>query len=206
MRPLILIPCKSLATGKSRLSSVLSAAQRQALCRRFFVDTLALAATQVARHDIRVVSPDEAVARIAAELGIGCMVDDGADLNSALTDAAAAMTAAGPGLAGRDVLVLPIDLARATPQSVARVLAAPDDLVLAPDLQERGTNLLRLPGAAAQWFRFQFGDDSFSLHLAEAERLHLGVRILRDPALGFDVDSPNDYAAWVAGRGSTQVR
>jgi 2-phospho-L-lactate guanylyltransferase (CobY/MobA/RfbA family) len=71
-----------------------------------------------------------------------------------------------------------------------------------PDRLDRGTNLLRLPGNVAADFRFQYGDNSFSRHRSEAERHGLTVETLRDPAFCFDVDTPEDYAAWAANTAS----
>ena len=200
MATLILVPCKALSAGKSRLGMLLTASERRALCRRFLLDTLELAAGLVAKDDIRVISPDESVMRIAADMGIRCLHDRGSDLNFAITAAVSALAAREPDLAQRDVLVLPIDLVTATPDALSPVLASPADLVLVPDRRERGTNVLRLPGAVAPLFQFQFGDDSFSRHLAEAERLRLRPRIVRDPALAFDLDTPTDYEEWFGSR------
>ena len=201
MQPLILIPCKPFATGKSRLSPVLSATERDALCRRFLGDTLALAVDLVAKDDIRVVSSDPAVARAAAAIGVDCTVDGDTGLNAALAGAISVLLAGRADSIDRDVLILPIDLALATPTAVASVLAATADLVLAPDRSGHGTNMLRLRGAIAPRFNFQFGANSFPMHLQEAERLHLTVEVLRDANLGFDIDTPADYKAWNGRRG-----
>ena len=201
MRPLILIPCKSFATGKSRLSPVLSATERDALCRRFLGDTLALALDLVANDEVRVVSSDPAVARAAAAIGIDCEVDDDTGLNTALAGAIGAFLASRSDGTDRDVLILPIDLALATPTAVASVLSATADLVLVPDRSGHGTNMLRLRGAIAPRFNFQFGANSFPMHVQEAERLRLAVEVLRDANLGFDVDTPADYSAWMGMRG-----
>lgn len=201
MRPLILIPCKSFATGKSRLSPVLSATEREALCRRFLGDTLALALDLVAKDDVRVVSSDPAVASAAAAVGIDCEVDDDTGLNTALAGAIGAFLASRSEGIDRDVLILPIDLALATPAAVASVLAATADLVLVPDQAGHGTNMLRLRGAIAPRFSFQFGANSFPMHMQEAERLRLRVEILRDANLGFDIDTPADYGVWMGMRG-----
>jgi 2-phospho-L-lactate guanylyltransferase len=199
MQPLILIPCKSFSAGKSRLSKILSPEQRDALCRDFLVNTVSLAANLVERDDIRVVSSDAAVANLATAQGVRCDGDDDINLNSALAGAVARITRESGG-SGRNFLVLPIDLALASSTVVQSVLAARADIVLVPDRAELGTNLLRFRGAAVGSFKFQFGDESFSRHSAEAERLGLTVEVLRDPALGFDVDTPADYAAWTRQR------
>jgi 2-phospho-L-lactate guanylyltransferase (CobY/MobA/RfbA family) len=39
----IVVPCKSLKLGKSRLAGVVAPEEREALCRRFLSDTLRLA-------------------------------------------------------------------------------------------------------------------------------------------------------------------
>src|SRR5258708_40204480 len=56
--PLILIPCKSFAAGKSRLSTVLSPERRDRLCRGFLINTVDLAAVLVTKGHIHVVSSD----------------------------------------------------------------------------------------------------------------------------------------------------
>jgi 2-phospho-L-lactate guanylyltransferase len=175
---------------------VLSPEGRDALCRRFLADTVNLAEQLVARGNIHVVSSDLKVAELAADLGIHCHGDNDHDLNSALTSAAARIVARNQ-VAGRNMLILPIDLAFNSRAAVAPVLAAHADLVVVPDRLDQGTNL-RLPGNVAADFRFQYGDNSFSRHRSEAERHGLTVETQRDPAFCFDVDTPEDYAAWAA--------
>jgi 2-phospho-L-lactate guanylyltransferase len=197
MQPLILIPCKSFAAGKSRLSTVLSPERRDALCRSFLVNTVALAAGLVTRAHIHVVSSDSQVAGLASDLGVHCEGEADIDLNSALTWSVARIMAREPEKSSRDILILPIDLARSSAAAITPVIAAPADAVVVPDQMEQGTNLLRLRGHAATGFKFQYGHDSFSRHRTEAEGLGLTVEILRNPLLGFDVDTPADYAAWL---------
>ena len=44
-------------------------------------------------------------------------------------------------------------------------------------------------------FDFAYGPGSFRRHVAEARRRGYGVRVVRDPALAFDVDVPADLVA-----------
>ena len=196
MQPLIVIPCKSFTAGKSRLAPVLSPARRDALCRSLLVRTVGLAAKLVARRNIHIVSSDDSVAGVAAELGVHCDGENDHDLNSALTFSVARIVAREN--AERNLLILPIDLAFNSHAAMAPVLAARADIVIVPDRADQGTNLLRLAGNVAVTFRFQYGDNSFSRHRTEAESHGLTVETLRDPALCFDVDTPADYATWVA--------
>lgn len=198
MRPIILIPCKPLDAGKSRLAPVLSKKDRAALCRRFLHETLKLACAVTGPEDIRVVSSDSGVVRLAAEVGVQGLDDPEGDLNDALLRAVARMVRPQSSEGSREVLVLPIDLVFATPVLLERVLAAPGDIVLTPDRAGRGTNLLRLAGRIARDFRFQYGEDSVAGHLAEARRLAVRAELLCDPDLAFDVDTPADYEASIA--------
>ena len=59
-----------------------------------------------------------------------------------------------------------------------------------PDRREDGTNVLVVPAACG--FEFAYGPGSFARHVAEAERLGLAVRAVRDSRLGWDVDLPED--------------
>lgn len=202
MRPIILIPCKPLAEGKSRLSAILSGEERAALCKRFLFDTLTLACAVTGPEDIRVVSSDPRVAQLAGEFGVRGEDDPDGDLNAALDRAVERMFRTDSLDVHRNVLVLPIDLVRATPALLTRMLDVAGELVLTPDRAGRGTNLLRVAGRIAPDFRFQFGEDSASRHLAEARRLGLRAEVLHEPALALDVDTPADYADWVASRSS----
>ncbi len=68
---------------------------------------------------------------------------------------------------------------------------------MVPCHRDDGTNVLSLPADTA--FRFSYGPGSFRRHAAEGRRLGLGVRVVRDPDLAFDVDVPEDLAALGAG-------
>jgi 2-phospho-L-lactate guanylyltransferase (CobY/MobA/RfbA family) len=70
--------------------------------------------------------------------------------------------------------------------------------VIVPDHRDDGTPVLSLPTAAP--FTFAYGPDSAARHANEARRRSLTVRIVRDPALGFDVDLAVDLAELEARR------
>jgi 2-phospho-L-lactate guanylyltransferase len=59
-----------------------------------------------------------------------------------------------------------------------------------PCHHDDGTPVLSVPAAAA--FRFAYGPGSFRRHAAEAHRLGLGFRAVRNPALAHDVDAAED--------------
>jgi 2-phospho-L-lactate guanylyltransferase (CobY/MobA/RfbA family) len=88
-----------------------------------------------------------------------------------------------------DVVVAHADLPLAT--TLVRAVR-PDLITLVPDRHEGGTNVIALPSHLP--FRFGYGPGSFHFHRTEAARHGLGVRVWRDPALGLDVDLPEDLA------------
>lgn len=200
MAPLILIPCRSLRSGKSRLAGILSDSQRHALCRDFLQQTLQLALQIAPAEGIRLASSDAEAIALAEQRGIAHTTDNEAGLNPALHEAVLHWRHHNSAFDEQTVLILPIDLVQADADALQALLALPGDLALAPDLAADGTNALRLTGRVAAEFRFQFGENSFAKHQAEAARLGLVLNILRDKRLGFDLDSPADYAAWSAGK------
>jgi 2-phospho-L-lactate guanylyltransferase len=68
---------------------------------------------------------------------------------------------------------------------------------LVPCHRNDGTPVLSVPVDAG--FGFHYGARSFAEHLAEAHRIGLAIRVLRDPRLRFDVDTPDDLRALGAG-------
>jgi 2-phospho-L-lactate/phosphoenolpyruvate guanylyltransferase len=190
----ILIPCKPLRDGKSRLAPVLSPAERQALCARLLHRSLALALALRPAGNIDVITPDAAAKAIAAEYGVDAIDDGGAGLNDALQrgrDHIIEKTGE-----GASALILPIDLPLATADAVRRAIGGNADVALAPDEQRSGTNLLHIGRPALRTFRFAFGPDSFSAHRDWAEQAGFRVATIDDPLLAFDIDRPEDYDHW----------
>jgi 2-phospho-L-lactate/phosphoenolpyruvate guanylyltransferase len=63
-------------------------------------------------------------------------------------------------------------------------------VVVVPCHRDNGTPVLSVPVDSD--FEFAYGERSFRRHVAVARRLGLGVRVVRDPNLAFDVDVPSD--------------
>jgi 2-phospho-L-lactate guanylyltransferase len=70
-----------------------------------------------------------------------------------------------------------------------------------PCHRDDGTPVLSLPTAMP--FVFAYGPGSFRRHAAEARRLGLGFRVIRDPALAHDVDGPADLTGLELGPGAS---
>ena len=191
----IVVPAKELARGKSRLAAVLGDADRQALSRQFLDRTLATAACCVPLSVIKVISDGADTLDYARALGVGALAQSGSGLNQALDEAREIARRAGID----SLLVLPSDLPFLAVEDIEHLIdvgAGPGLLAIARDGSRRGTNALVLPSAAA--FRFRFGTDSAAAHAAEARRRGWRVVTVDRPRLAFDVDTPGDYAAFVA--------
>jgi 2-phospho-L-lactate guanylyltransferase len=195
MNPIILIPCKHLDRGKSRLATCLTPRSRRALCEFFLCRTLDLATGTVPPALVRVVTSDPRVVSIAAEYGVAAIDDGGRDLNGALECSRWRILAESGDCAG---LVLPIDLPLATPAALVEVAVAPQDVAIAPDEAMDGTNVLRLGPRALRQLPFAFGPHSYAAHCGLARAAGLVVRTVSEPGLAFDVDGPEQYRRWAS--------
>jgi 2-phospho-L-lactate guanylyltransferase len=188
----VLIPCKFLADGKTRLAPCLSPEARKKLCRSFLVHAIE-ATRALSPRRIAVISADPEVSTLANTHGVLSLMDPGNGLNAALEH-------------GRDVLfrnslksasfmILPIDLPCANSNALCALQSYDSDIVVAPDRAEIGTNLLLMSPAAAG-FPFQFGPNSFVRHCDAARERGLSLTVVRDNRLTFDIDEPEDYLQW----------
>jgi 2-phospho-L-lactate/phosphoenolpyruvate guanylyltransferase len=175
----VLIPVKAFGDAKRRLGSVLSDRDRIRLVRSMAAQVVAACVPL----PVAVVCDDDEVAQWAYEVGAAVMWEPGQGLNGAVRAGVDRLARAG----ARWVTVAHGDLPRARGLGV---LAPFEGVTLVPDRGDDGTNVLRVP--AASDFRFAYGPGSFRAHRAEATRLGLPVRVLRDPDLAYDVDWPAD--------------
>jgi len=190
----VLIPCKPLAAGKSRLATLLDGATRQALCSELLRQTLELALTVAARQDCHVVTSDRAAMALAASNGIAALDDPDHGLNAALAAARDQLCRRLPPDAA--LLVLPIDLPCATSANLVDVCGRNADVVMAPDRARAGTNLLWLGSKAIRRFAFRFGPESFTRHRDQATAAGLRLELSEAAELAFDIDGPADYLEW----------
>jgi 2-phospho-L-lactate guanylyltransferase len=182
----VVIPIRAFAVGKARLAGTLAAAPRAELAERMADQVLAAAGAL----PVVVVSSAEEVRAWAARHDI-VVLDDPGDLNGAAT--AGVAWCAEQGL-DRGI-VAHADLPRAPAGSLVRFASdgARPTVTAVPCHRDDGTPVLAVPVAAA--FPFAYGPGSFRRHVALARAAGLAVRVVRDPALGFDVDLPADLAA-----------
>jgi 2-phospho-L-lactate guanylyltransferase len=178
----VLVPVKAFAAAKARLAPTLDAAGRAALAREMAARVLGAARPL----PVAVVCDDPDVARWAQGRGAMVLPEPGRGLNGAVEAGVERLGDAG----AAEVLVVHADLPFA--HEVAQ-LAGFVGVTLVPDRRDDGTNVACVPTGAG--FRFHYGPGSFARHRAEAQRLGLECRVVRDPELTWDVDVPGDIPA-----------
>ena len=194
----VVLPIRTLSGGKARLGGALDAEEREELVLGMLLHTLGVLATWPACARIHLVSPDPLLGSLSIlagiELAIHHQADDG--LNEGVSEGVAAAMAEGADSA----LVLPGDLPHLDLEALERLVLAADAgvaaaeggplVAIAPSDARSGTNalLLRPPDAIAP----TFGIESFEAHLRAANAAGASVQVVDDPALGFDLDTPED--------------
>jgi 2-phospho-L-lactate guanylyltransferase len=178
------VPIRAFALGKARLAASLDDTERAALARRWAEQVVHAAAPL----PVVVVSSDPEVRDWAAELGVE-VADDPGSLDGAAAAGREHFRARGYGR----VVVAHADLPRA--QGLVRLArdGSRPIVTIVPCHRDDGTPVLSVPTDCE--FAFAYGPGSFRRHAAEARRLRLGVRVLRDRDLAFDVDVPDDLLA-----------
>lgn len=175
----VLVPVKAFALAKARLVPALDDAQRRSL-----VQEMAARVLRAARPlPVSVVCDDAEVAEWAEAHGASVVWTPARGLNGAVACGVAALAASGV----TRVIVAHADLPLASELSP---VADFDGVTLVPDRHEIGTNVACVPTGGG--FRFSYGPDSFRRHVAEAVRLGLGLRVMHEPLLAWDVDLPAD--------------
>ena len=193
----ILVPCKGIVTGKSRLRACLGAAERRELCEWFLTNILNVAVRLAGPNRVHVITSEPEAAAVARRFAVRLIADPGRGLNEALEVARAKLLSD----VGSGILILPTDLPYVDDEALAKILGYEGDMVVAPDERGTGTNALYLRNAAIRELLFTFGSNSFAAHLASARALCLSAQVLRDWRLGFDIDEPTQYFEWLENSG-----
>ena len=194
----IVLPVKRLDEAKARLEPVLNPMERAALTLAMLEDVLD-AALAVPGWETWVLSPDEAVLEVASRRGARPIPEDEPPLAAAVRQAEAEATGRG---ADALAVLLP-DTPFMTTAALTRALHTLGPVVLAPSIDERGTNLLlrRPPASIAA----HFGPDSYRRHLEAAAEADLPVAAIERPELAFDLDAPDDILTVLQSPGASRT-
>ena len=203
MRPILLIPFKSLATAKQRLAPVLDQRQRSQLAEAMLRDVMTAAAGITDRLDVALVTSDLRAQAMAKEFGFA-MIHDAR--NESETAAIELATAWCEEQRYDTTMVIPADIPLITSDELRGVLdAAPDEgAVFVPAYDRRGSNcILRRP---ASIIPLRFGNDSFLPHCEAMRKTGKELVLLEMPGIGLDIDNPHELEMLVARAGTTHAQ
>ena len=205
MKKAILIPIKEPARVKTRLSQLLTLAERQQLVWAMFTDVCrAVAEVRNADAVFLVTSFDRAIDH-AHTLGFDVLRESEQQSESASVDWAARQLRE----RGFDaVLRLPADVPLVQVEDIEALLGidltAPTAL-LVPSFEGTGTNaILRAP---VDLFPSRFGPNSLALHKEEGRRVGVDCLTFTNERLALDIDEPQDIAMFLQrGKGTASYR
>ncbi len=206
LRPVwAVVPAKSFATGKSRLSPVLADPERARFAGGLLDHTLSVLGA-AGLDGVLVATDGDDVAALARQHGAHVLRDagsaappvpptgearSGSRLAAVVDGALAEVEARG----ARTALVLMADLPRIEVADVAQLLGAVAEgaVVLAADHLGRHTNALAMSPPTLIGTCFGRGD-SFAAHRAAVEAVGFEVAVVDNERIAFDVDAPADHA------------
>ncbi|HYB37469.1 MAG TPA: 2-phospho-L-lactate guanylyltransferase [Mycobacterium sp.] len=185
----LIIAVKRLATAKTRLAPVFSARTREAVVLAMLLDTLTAATGVESLRSVTVITPDDAAAAAAAELGADVLPDPTPEghhdpLNNAIAAAEHVVAESVP-----NIVVLQGDLPALQTQELAEAIAAARHhrRSFIADRQGTGTAALCAFGTALDP---RFGPDSATRHRRSGAVELTGAW----PGLRCDIDTPADLA------------
>jgi 2-phospho-L-lactate/phosphoenolpyruvate guanylyltransferase len=185
----LIIAVKRLAAAKTRLAPVFSARTREAVVLAMLVDTLTAAAGVGSLHSVTVITPDNAAAAAAADLGADVLPDPTPEghpdpLNNAIAIAERVVAES-----VSNIVVLQGDLPALQKQELAEAIAAArhHQRSFVADRLGSGTAALCAFGTALDP---QFGPDSSARHRRSGAIELTGAW----PGLRCDIDTPADLA------------
>jgi 2-phospho-L-lactate guanylyltransferase len=186
----IAVPVKALDRGKRRLAPVLSPSERSRLVLAMLEGVLAAALAQPG-WTVWMLSPSDEALALAEAKGARPVPDRAGFLRGAIRAAEAEF---GPAVRAMAVVLADLPLLTATALGYGLETSASVAVAATPAHADGGTNLLvRRPPRVIP---ARFGRSSFDRHRAEAYRRGLTLLDLRRWEIEFDVDTPEDLAAW----------
>ncbi|HXA43050.1 MAG TPA: 2-phospho-L-lactate guanylyltransferase [Candidatus Solibacter sp.] len=187
----VVVPIKDFASAKTRLSDRLDPDQRACLAQAS-AERVLLAVADCDAIDLRVAVVDNDIAaKMALHRGFEVL------RRPDLYGQSAAVGAGFHHAANRgatNLLTVSADVPLVRPRDIEQMLKPkPPVLVMVSDRAGLGTNALRLDPFVDM--RLHFGPDSLSLHRREAAELKLPVKVIDNPRVRIDIDTPDDIDA-----------
>lgn len=194
------IPVKSFAAAKQRMSPFLNGSERAQLARLMLEDVLDAVRLAYALSGCLIVTHDPQAAAIARGAGAQ-VIDPYGDFGFAA--AVSLAVAALPGEAG--MVVVPTDIPHISPALIDRIAAVTPSpgVALVAATSDGGTNLLAMRPCTL--LPPQFGIDSFARHRNAALAAGVAPVICASAEVGCDLDRPADLAAFLSLNSATRT-
>jgi 2-phospho-L-lactate guanylyltransferase len=189
MNSWVIIPVKPFKQGKSRLRACFGRQDLYALNYNLLVQTIEKVKAAACFSHILVVSRDRHARAIARLNGLEiCDEQRPSSLNLAVSQAMDCILERG----GGQVLVLPTDLPKLTPNDLVVVMNLLPALgvLIVPDYSYRGTNALGM--SSPKLIDVAFGTNSFHNHCLQAQQKDLNLRVYYNQAIMHDLDTQPD--------------
>jgi len=185
-----IVPVKPLRQGKSRLSKVLSEAQREVLNQELLSKTLKCLSDIKEIDQILVISYDPSALALSRSFGAKTIQENRrTNINKALRRA----TLAAKAFKATRVIIIPADIPLIEPNSIKNIISlsgSPPEIIITPDRKMNGTNALLINPIGA--IDYDFGEWSFKKHVEQAEQKHIRIVKYDSDKIGFDLDLPED--------------
>jgi len=200
MKLSILIPVKTFASAKQRLSSILSPEEREALAEAMFRDVLDQAVSSRAVASVFVITTDPKAARLACAQGAEWIREESQQGETeAVNLALAELKRHGV----PSVLIIPADIPLLRSSDLEFLLeraesagAAPVSGFVVPSRDHDGTNALLL--SPPDLISPRFGKNSFSRHLSCLAARGVPYKMVENKNIGLDIDEADDLRSLLA--------
>ena len=175
----VMIPIKSFASAKIRLSTVLDSNARADLAKELATSVV----SACSETPVFIACEDDAVESWARNLGAEILRNPSEGLNEAVDFGFRSLKDRG----FESVLITQGDLVY--PAGLLSLFVM-EEIVIVPDSELDGTNVLVLPTNID--FEFSYGPNSYTRHLKSATMLEAEVLVVADSPFSFDIDDPDD--------------
>jgi 2-phospho-L-lactate guanylyltransferase len=186
MKATILIPAKTLASAKSRLTKHLSREKREKLVLEMLQHVIETVKASDSQYEIFVVTNDQKVETLANSFETKIIQEKNPGQNRALTFAAKQINQHMP------VLTISEDLPLLKSSDIKNLflLMKDTDIVLAPSKEKTGTNaiLMRQP----LLIPYQFGKNSLTKFISSTKNEKQRYKLYEKETIAFDIDTVQD--------------
>ena len=192
----IIVPVKKLGMAKSRLSPLLSVAERKQFCLEMLKDVLTAIKRAKLIQKTVVTSKDKMVLQVAKDFDALSFRENKPGLNQAIAEVINWCISSG----ASSTLILPADIPSVTSVDLNRILTQKENsrIVISPSRSGGGTNALLL--TPPNVIPTLYGPNSFRRHTKEALKRGTNIHLLRSSRVALDIDTVEDLVTFLSSK------